>query len=290
MPHERNPFFAGRKTELQALRDALTSHQNAALTQAVEYAFRCYEHEEGYPAYDYILWTKAETTTDLLAGYSKIAAILPIALTNPDDQQQVAAEVKRWLETTPNWLLILDNADDLDLLEPFRPKNATGHILLTSRASHFTGKLGIKKSIELKSLLPKDALAFLFDRTDRNSEEEPDSERKAAADLAQHLGYFPLALEQAAAYIAAEEKSFADYLAEFRKREIELLEEAPPETGEYYGADAQEYKTVRTTWDFNFKAIEKDNPATADLLRFCAFLAPEDIPMILVVFQGRMTG
>lgn len=44
-------------------------------------------------------------------------------------------------------------------------------------------------------------------------------------------GKFGGQLEQAAAYIAAQDKSFADYLTDFRKREIELLEEATPETG-----------------------------------------------------------
>ncbi len=289
--------------ELTALRDALSSHKNSAITQAirglggqgksslaVEYAFRCHEGEAGYPSYDYILWTRADSTTDLLTGYAKIAEVIPVTSLKPEDQQQVAADVRKWLETNESWLLIYDNADEPDLLEALRPRNANGHILLTSRAHSFKGYLGIKHPIELRSLRPKDAIAFLFDRTIRKPEEESTGELQAVADLAEHLGYFPLALEQAAAYIAAEDISFASYLAEFRKREQELLNEAAPETGDYRNAEEQEYKTIRTTWDLNFQAVEKENPATAELLRFAAFLAPDEIPYVLIIAGAGELG
>src|SRR5439155_6625351 len=35
---------------------------------------------------------------------------------------------------------------------------------------------------------------------------------------------------------------------------------------------------VATTWTLSFKNVEQANPAAAELLRFCAFLAPDAIP------------
>jgi|GEM_PF-1730868 len=312
VPHERNDYFTGRDQELSALRVALTADRVAALTQAsnsktqaltglggigktqtaVEYAYRCRNRVEGYPAYDAILFTRADTLTALLNGYTDIARILQLPLRAPDAPWQAVADVRNWLETNSNWLLLFDNADDPALLdnpqEPlksFRPKNAPGHILLTSRARHFHPNLHIRQPIQLKSLLPDDAVRFLFDRTERNPDTEEANELNAAADLAHELGYFPLALEQAAAYITVQDKRFGVYLADFRKREQELLAEFPPETGDYYGEDKNEIKTVRTTWTLNFEVIENESPASAQLLSLSAFLAPDAIPSELIV-QG----
>jgi hypothetical protein len=37
-------------------------------------------------------------------------------------------------------------------------------------------------------------------------------------------------------------------------------------------------ESVATTWALSFENIEKANPAAAELLRFCAFLYPDQIP------------
>src|SRR5204863_2916504 len=37
-------------------------------------------------------------------------------------------------------------------------------------------------------------------------------------------------------------------------------------------------ETVATTWSLSFQQIEQANPAAAEVLRLCAFLAPDAIP------------
>src|SRR5258708_4436360 len=37
-------------------------------------------------------------------------------------------------------------------------------------------------------------------------------------------------------------------------------------------------EAVATTWSLSFEKVERTNPAATELLRFCAFLAPDDIP------------
>jgi tetratricopeptide (TPR) repeat protein len=311
IPYERNPYFTGREAELTALAAALTTEKSAALTQAssgkaqalsglggigktqtaIEYAWRCREGREGYPAYEAILFTRADAPTALLAGYADIARALDLTLSNPDDPQQTAAEVRHWLETHENWLLLCDNADEPGILEPFRPRNAQGHLLLTSRAHSFKPELAIKKPITLHNLRPEEALSFLYDRTGRCAETEPEAEQRAAVQLVAELGYFPLALEQAAGYIVAREKRFAAYLQEYRKREQELLNASTPETGDYRSSqNDREYRTVATTWDLNFQAIEEIDPASAELLRLSAFLAPDAIPAELIIEGADQLG
>ena len=115
MPRRHNPFFTGREDILEDLHQRLTSDQTAALSQtaaisglggigktqtAVEYAYR---HREAYQA---VLWTQADTKTNLNNSYQAIADLLE--LPGRDDPEQVISAVKRWLETESGWLLVFD--------------------------------------------------------------------------------------------------------------------------------------------------------------------------------------
>jgi hypothetical protein len=68
------------------------------------------------------------------------------------------------------------------------------------------------------------------------------------------LGYLPLALEQAAAYIEETGQSMAGYLALFRKRRVELLRRGQP---------AAYPDTVATTWELAFQQVQQSAPAGA---------------------------
>ena len=47
--------------------------------------------------------------------------------------------VKRWLQDNNGWLLILDNADEPEIVREFLPTKCDGHILLTTRAQALGG-------------------------------------------------------------------------------------------------------------------------------------------------------
>ncbi len=221
------------------MHEALSKHSTTALTQghaiyglggigktqtAVEYTYR-YRSE-----YHFIFWTRADTEVALQAGFVEIAKLLDLPekdATNPTDTVQA---VKHWLEHTSEWLLIFDNADTPEMLRAYYPRNPRGHILLTSRAQLFD-TLSIARPLELQEMQPEEALSFLYTRTGR-TESDP-AEKNAAEHLAAELGYLPLALEQAAAYITAKKARFQDYLASYQRQRLALLDKAQPKTGEY---------------------------------------------------------
>jgi hypothetical protein len=60
----------------------------------------------------------------------------------------------------------VDNADEPNLLRPVFPRGSQGRVLLTSRAQQFD-MLGIARKIEVRELLPEEALQFLLRRTGR---------------------------------------------------------------------------------------------------------------------------
>jgi len=288
VPFARNPYFTGRDTVLQNLHEALSKDSTTALTQgyaisglggigktqtAVEYTYR-YRSE-----YRFIFWIRAETEVTLQAGFVEIARLLDLPeqdATNPLDTVQA---VKHWLEREGEWLLIFDNADTPELLTAYYPRKPKGHILLTSRAQLFD-TLGIASTVALEKMQPEEALSFLSKRTAR-AEGDP-AEQHAAEHLAAELGYLPLALEQAAAYLAAKQARFQDYLASYRRQRLALLNKAQPKTGDYPAS-------VAKTWALNFQEVEKE-PVAADVLRVSAFLSPEGTPLELLSSGASQLG
>ena len=119
-------------------------------------------------------------------------------------------------------------------------------------------------------MAPAEVRTFLLKRTGREDEGGP--EPNAASELAVELGFLPLALEQAGAYIVLNKSLFQDYLNSFRKRRLELLNKHGPVAGDYH-------ESVRSTWSMNFRQLEKESEAAADLLRWSAFLSPDSIPL-----------
>jgi tetratricopeptide (TPR) repeat protein len=285
LPFRRNEFFTGREQVLSDLRAALTTKRAAALTQtqaisgmggigktqtALEYAYRYGEH------YQAIFWVKADSHLALTSGFMEIAALLNLPEKDAQEADLAIRAVLAWLEHHSGWLLIFDNADAPELLKPFRPRTATGHVLLTSRAQLFD-MIGIGKPLELETMTPDEALRFLFTRTARA--EPSQTEKTAAQDLAAELGYLPLALEQAAAFILAKQARFQDYLVSYGKQRLKLLQQARPVAGEYP-------ESVATTWALNFQEVEQASQAAADLLTLSAFLSPDRIPFE-VISKGR---
>jgi hypothetical protein len=280
LPFERNPFFTGREEILKDLHEALAKTSATALTQAaisglggigktqtaVEYAYR---HRDDYKA---VFWVRADTRLALSTGFVEIARLLDLPEKDAQNPDDAVRAVNRWLENNSGWLLIFDNADTPELLREFRPPNPKGHILLTSRAQVFD-TLGIAKPIEMEAMLPEEAVQFLFTRTGRDDDNP--AQREAAAQLAEALGYLPLALEQAGAFLTAKKARFQDYLTSYRKRRLELLQESGPVTGNYP-------QSVATTWAINFREVEKVSAASSDLLRTSAFLSPDSIPLELI--------
>jgi tetratricopeptide (TPR) repeat protein len=278
VPHPRNEAFTGREQILTDLRGDLLKKSKQALfglggvgkTQiAAEYAYR---HRDEYTA---VFWSFAGTEQSVRGGYAAIATLLDLPEKESQEQAKVTDAVKNWLEQNAGWLLVLDNADDPAMLKPFLPQLIKGHILLTSRAYSFQ-KIGLVSPREINVLSPDEAREFLLRRTGKG----PMEKSPEADALAKELGYLPLALEQAAAYIAETGAIFSSYVAGYRKQGLKLLEKQGPVMGN--DEKEQQKRTVATTWALNFADIEKNSPASADLLRLSSFLAPDAIPLELL--------
>jgi tetratricopeptide (TPR) repeat protein len=284
VPYQRNQFFTGREDLLQHLHDSLTGNQATALTQthaisglggvgktqtAIEYAYR-YQKD-----YQFVLWVNAATHETLLTDVVKIADLLQVPGRDTQDQQRTVAAVKSWLGQQKDWLLILDNADEIAVIQDFLPTSARvrGHILITTRVQ---AAGGLARAIDVEKMERTDGILLLLRRARLlNPLETLDQltaqQRAEAEDIVTALDGLPLAIDQAGAYIEETACSLARYLAFYQSRRRELLARR--------GRRATEHPdSVAATWSLAFQNIEQEDPAAAELLRLCAFLAPDAIP------------
>jgi tetratricopeptide (TPR) repeat protein len=106
---------------------------------------------------------------------------------------------------------------------------------------------------------------------DASLDQAPEVDRRNAGTIVSEMDGLPLALDQAGAYIEETGCSVATYLDIYRKQRAELLKRRG-------GLKPDHPLPVASTWSLSFQKVEAANQAAADLLRLCAFLAPDAIP------------
>jgi tetratricopeptide (TPR) repeat protein len=231
---------------------------------AVEYAWRSGDR------YDAALFVAADSPEALRSGLAGLARLgLPglVAVPSRAQEDEVAAALA-WLHEHDRWLLILDNVDTDDAAEAIRqilPGLQGKHVLITSRRRNWPASI---RKQPLDQLGAEEATAFLLQRTDgERASSKDDSEQ--ARQLAEILDGLPLALEQAAAYIARHQMTFAKYLKVWEKEKEKVLD--------WRDEDQMEYPaSVAVTWQTTFSRL---HPTATALLRLAAYLAPDPIPL-----------
>lgn len=282
VPHRRNPFFTGRQDVFMGLHDTLTSGRTAALLQAqaisglggigktqtaLEFAYR---YRSDYQA---VFWVRADSREALVSDLAALAGLLHLPGANEQDPTRAVEAVRRWLNEHTDWLLVLDNADDVEMVSDFLPTAGKGHVVLTTRAQA-TGM--IAQSIELEQLGPEEGALFLLRRAKIIARDAPlDNASYAdwakAKTITQLMGGLPLALDQAGAYIEETACGLSGYLDLYKSRRAALLRRR--------GRLATDHpEPVTTTWSLSFERVKQANPAAVELLQLCAFLYPDAIP------------
>jgi Tetratricopeptide repeat/NB-ARC domain len=287
VPYERNQYFKGRDAFLKQIylrfrdskipcyqgRLALYGLGGIGKTQtALEYVYR-------YQAsYDRIYWISAVSQESLLDGYAKIAKRAEIPIPPESKPIEIVERVLSWLKQDQNWLLLIDNLDDINILsthnlrgenviETLLPQSGPQqHTLITTRNPHADNIPA--QGIEVPLFDKTEAIELLTSVSDifppSNS-----SENEAAEKIIEELGRLPLAIRQAAAYVKLVAGNFTRFLKRYKEYRIKV---------NGWMSEGQQYPhSVAKTWALSFDAVFTTNPAAAALFRLLAFLNPDGI-------------
>ena len=265
---------------------------------AIEYSYRLRDQNPQ----TWVFWVHANSTARFEQGYREIANMLELPGREDvkNDTLQLVYEGLR-SEANGRWLIILDNADDetflfgqvtdspsqdhgmangIAPLSRFIPQTPHGSVLVTSRNQLAAFKLVGKRHnlIEVNPMNERDALEMLKARISVDRSTERDAKR-----LLHDLGYIPLAISQAAAYINVRtmRMTVAKYLAIFWENEANRMKLLNEDSGDLR-RDPGVPNAVITTWQISFDQIGNDRPSATELLSLMSVLDPRGIPEFLL--------
>ena len=221
---------------------------------AAEYAHRYASEYAG------VWWATAENRTLLVNSLAALAGQLVPNLSHEVDQERGARAGLAHISRSPApFLLIYDNVETPDVLRGLVP-SAGARLLITTRWADWGGR---SAELSLDVLGSESAVELLQNRAERN-------DPRGAPALAAALGCLPLALDHAGAYCRLTGTTFEGYQDKLNR----LL--ARPPKGAPYPA------SVGATFDLAIEKAAGECSGAEALLGFCAFLAPERIPLDLI--------
>ncbi|KAK3178504.1 hypothetical protein OEA41_000640 [Lepraria neglecta] len=295
VPFPRDSLFVGRENILAQITEDMSVQQGRlALVGiggvgksqiAIEYCYRYrLEHADHH-----ILWAMCSNFNRFEEAYKNIARKLnlPVSSDKSVDALQVVLE---WLNENGPWLMVLDNADDKDILfgldspmeqdqqqkplpaplAKYIPYSSSGAMLITTRDRSVGESIVDRPAKSVTDVMPfgvDDARQLLRNRF-------PDSGHWSEAgtlELLEHLNYLPLAISQATAYIREERTSLSTYLGLISPGEDDakvILERS------FYdpGRDYEIRNSIFQTWTLSFEQIKRRRPRAAEILSLMAFL------------------
>ncbi|EXK25866.1 hypothetical protein FOMG_17520 [Fusarium oxysporum f. sp. melonis 26406] len=314
VPFDRDPDFVDRPDITAWLQSQYTgSASRIALVgmggfgksqAAIQFAHHIHSESPQTSVY----WVYASSKPRFEEAYRAIAERLQLPRRN-DPDMDVLRLIRDWLQTEEagSWLMILDNADDVNLFYPvhnsgtkavtglanentiartdqqllaaYLPKSRNGTILITSRSMDAAERLtGSYKAIySVPTMDDVQGLQLLQNKLDG------DFDGNAATDLLRALDRIPLAITQAAAYInrrapRVSVKTYLDTFQESDKKKGSLLNK---DAGDLR-RDESASNSVVVTWQVTLEQIRRERPSAVKLLSFMSFFNPQGIPEFIL--------
>lgn len=269
LPYPRQPFFTGRDeflAQLVALKrrgitiQALTGLCGIGKTQiANEYAYRHW-HD-----YQVVLWLHASSSATLMADLRSLMQMDKVP------EAVLLAGFRRWLAEQPDWLLVLDQIEDLHLINQIIPPINSGHVLLTTQL-RATGEFA--RAISVPPMETESA-ELLFLRRAQLLPLEASLEHVSEAlvrdifALVQEAEGLPLVIDQMAAYLQETRCGVADVLTRYRQQPMMFLSRRG------CMVDTSHPESIAATLTAIFKRLA---PAPLEVLRLLTFFPP-DVPI-----------
>lgn len=276
---EQNKYFSGRVDVLEYIDSLFNKEKKDTIsicqtisglggigkTQlSIQYAYN-YHYK-----YKTCIWFVDAESSSSYNSFSVFVQQFNLFLPKNYNTKDLQRAIKAWLSENRGWLVILDNLENVDTILPYLPDKINGQILITTRNT----RLDYGTPFLLNVFDLNEALIFMKKRLSNTNEckmeyyKYKDFSEKSTV-LIKRLGYLPLALEQAAAYIKEVRCSISDYLELLNQSSVDAFSDkyASPE---YYTS------IVTSTWNISFAALED---SSQQLLNLCAYMGADNIPV-----------
>jgi TIR domain-containing protein/NB-ARC domain-containing protein/tetratricopeptide repeat protein len=270
----------------QALDRALTEHGSAIVTQILsglggvgktQLAASLVRQLLARGAVDDVVWVTATTEDAVISTLGEAGVVFADAAA--DDPVPAARRFLAWASTTPRrWLVVFDDVSDPnDLNQWWPPISASGRVLVTTRRRD-DALLRHGQLVEVEQFTADEARAYLaakfLDHPHRLVQAE---------ELTADLGYLPVALAQAAAYIADRDLTCAQYRQRFAAHPYAAL--APSAWPDSYA------RSVAVTLSLAVEAADRLDPVglARPLLTVLSVLDPNGIPLQVITSDAVVT-
>ncbi|TDC12481.1 tetratricopeptide repeat protein, partial [Streptomyces sp. 8K308] len=213
---------------------------------------------------DLVMWVAAGEATQVITSYAQAAARVRAPGAAGEDPEADARCFLEWLGSTDRtWLIVLDDITNPTALATWWPPTSRsggagagggGWTVATTRLRDAILRGGGRTLIDIDVYTPQEAAAYLQQSlTAFGAAHLLDD---AVGKVAEELGYLPLALSHAAAYMANQDTTCRDYLTLFTDQQRRLAEALPAD------ADADGYgRHVDTALLLSLDAANQAEPA-----------------------------
>lgn len=218
---------------------------------ALQYAY------ENIDNYDVVCWVECTSEAAMIRSCESFLSQAGVSI-----QANIKALFTHWFQSHSSWLLIFDDVGVNSSIDGFLPKIGKGHILVTTHQTN--GDV-----IPLDAMGIDEAVGFILKRTGTN-------DLLTAKSVAARLGRFPLALEQAAAYVNEIKINLNEYLELINKYGLDVFDKE--DEVECYN------RNIRTVWSIT---LEKLSDTERQLLYCFAYMSSDIITLDWLVEHAR---
>jgi tetratricopeptide (TPR) repeat protein len=216
-------------------------------------------------------WVDASSEENIESGFASIGAQVGRGAT--------MAAALHWLSHCQQpWLLVLDNADDLDMdLSPCYPSESNGHVIITTRNPNAIEHATVGH-LRFRGMEPHEAIDLLlkaaYPDAQQHSQHASPQKWHLAEEISVELGYLPLALAHAAATVRRNIYTLERYLKYYLCQRKSTLSHSRLRSVDEIN--------IIATWEIPFRKIAGretiEHRDAVDLMHTFAFMHHETIP------------
>ena len=233
---------------------------------------------------DLLIWVTAASRRAILAAYAQ--AGIEVANADAANPQQAIARFLAWLEITDKrWLVVLDDlSDPADLRGLWPPHHLQGRVVVTTRRrdAALTGEG--RRLVEVGLFTSGEAATYMTAKLAAHGRSDDPGQITGLAD---DLGYLPLALAQASAYIIDLNLACAAY----RRRLVDRRRTLPDLVPDHGGLPDDHRATLASTWSLSIERADQLRPSglARPMLQLASVLDPNGIPANVLMSSPALT-